>query len=155
MKKLTTLKLSFTIPKGMCGEWWTPVANGGTPHLTYDHEKVFANLLWHCHCSRKIFTAPKVISSHLQNSNFCIILNHFGSRGVLKGYESKRSPSPYVFVYKNCSRILAIMLFVSAGTHDHEEVLSSLLYHCHSSRKFLRHTNSSEVSHKTIFFCII
>ena len=40
------------------------------------------------------------------------------------------------------------MLFVSAGTHDHEEVFTNLLNHCHSSRKFLRHTKSSEVSRK-------
>ena len=60
----------------------------------------------------------------------------------------KKSPIPYVFVFKNCSGRRAIMLFVSAGTHDHEEVFTNLLYHCHSSRKFLRHTKSSEVSRK-------
>ena len=41
---------------------------------TYGHEEVFTNLLWHCYCSRKLLAAPKVISSHSQNSNF---LFHF------------------------------------------------------------------------------
>ena len=67
----------------------------------------------------------------------------------------KKSPIPYVFVFKNCSGRRAIMLFVSTGTHDHEEVFTSLLYHCHSSRKFLRHTKSSVVTQKILTFCII
>ena len=37
---------------------------------TYDHEEMFANSIRHHSYSRKFFTAPKVISSHSQNSNF-------------------------------------------------------------------------------------
>ena len=51
---------------------------------TYDHEEVFTNLLWHCHCSRKFFTTPEVISSHSQNSNF---LHHFEPFWLWKWFE--------------------------------------------------------------------
>ena len=64
----------------------------------------------------------------------------------------RKSTPPYVFVHKNCSRCRAIMLFNSAGTQDHEEVFINLLHHSLSSRKFVRHTISTEVSHKTIHF---
>ena len=67
----------------------------------------------------------------------------------------KKSPIPYVFVFKNCSGRRAIMLFVSTGTHDHEKVFTSLSYHCHSSRKSSRHTKSSVVIRKIVTFCII
>ena len=68
----------------------------------------------------------------------------------------KKSPIPYVFVFKNCSGRRAIIVFVSTGTYDHEEVFTSLLYHCHTSiKKFLRHTKSSEVTQKILTFCTI
>ena len=67
----------------------------------------------------------------------------------------KKSPSLYVFAHKNCFIRRLIMLFVSAGTHDHEEVFTNLSHHCHGSKNFLRHTNSSEVSRKIVTFCII
>ena len=59
--------------------------NGVTCHATmpfasasaHDHEEVFANSLWHHNYSRKFFTAPKVITSHSQNSNFYTLPEHF------------------------------------------------------------------------------
>ena len=74
---------------------------------------------------------------------------------VWKGMKLKKSPSPYVFVNKNCFRCRAIMLFGSASTHDHKKVFTNLLHYCHCSKKFLRHTKSSEVSHKIVNFCLI
>ena len=81
---------------------------------------------------------------------FYIILNHFGSKSGLKGYETKKSPHPYVFANKNGVRCRVNMLFVSAGTHDHEKVSTKLLYHCNCSKKFLRPAKSVDVSHKTV-----
>ena len=51
---------------------------------THSHEEVFTNLLWHCHCSRRFFTEPKVISCHSQNSNF---LHHFEPFWLQKWFE--------------------------------------------------------------------
>ena len=67
----------------------------------------------------------------------------------------KKSSSSYVFVNKNGVRCRAIMLFVSAGTYDHEEVFTNLLHRCHCSNKFLRRAKSSEVSQKIVTFGII
>ena len=56
----------------------------------YDYDKVFANFLHHCQCSKKFFTTPKVISSQSQNSNF---LHHFESlvgQSGLKEYETQK-----------------------------------------------------------------
>ena len=67
----------------------------------------------------------------------------------------KKTPSPYIFVNKNCAMSRAIMLFASAGTYGHEEVFTNLLHYCHSSNNFLRRTKSSEVSQKIVIFGII
>ena len=86
---------------------------------------------------------------------FCIILNDFGSKSGLKGYETKKSPHPYVFANKNGVRCRVNMLFVSAGTYDHEEVFTNFLHHYHCSKVFLRCTKLSEISQETLLFRII
>ena len=51
--------------------------------------------------------------------------------------KTKKSPSAYVFVNKNCFRCHAIILFASTSTYGYEEVFTNLLWHYHCSRKFL------------------
>ena len=67
----------------------------------------------------------------------------------------KKTPSPYVFVNKNGVRWRAIILFVSAGTYDHEDVFTNLVHHYRCSNIFLRRTKSSEVSRKIVTFGLI
>ena len=69
--------------------------------------------------------------------------------------KTKKSPSAYIYASKNCFRCRAIMMFVSAGTYDNEEIFINLLHHSHVSKNFLRRTNSSEISQKTLLFASI
>ena len=84
----------------------------------YDIAIALENFLWSLKSSVVIH---KIVT-------FYIILNHFGSKSGLKGYETQKTPSLYVFVNKNGVRCRVIMLFVSAATYDHEDVFTNSVH---------------------------
>ena len=58
---------------------------------TYDHEEVFTNLLHHCHSSNKFLRRTKSSEVSQNIVIFGIILNTFGSKSGLRGYETEKS----------------------------------------------------------------
>ena len=59
----------------------------------------------------------------------------FGLKVVWEDMKLKKLPSAYAFVNKNCFMCRTVMMFVSASTHDHEEVFTDLKHLFKCSRK--------------------